>query len=529
MKLVCDSKYIVLPCNYTAQEKRLIFQLDGKTIFDLAVELDYLNPDFYAYINIERYRGMVLEVSCNPEISFKIGKTDIIDDSTVYTEKYRPQFHFTSKRGWINDPNGLVYYKGKYHMFYQHNPAGCKWQNMHWGHAISDDLVHWTELDCALYPDEMGMMFSGSAIVDSKNVTGLKTTDEDVILLFYTAAGDSSEASKGRRYTQCLAYSVDGGNTFTKYHKNPIVPHILEANRDPKVIFYEASGNYIMALYLDKNKFALLSSKNLLDWQHIQEIAIEDEWECPDFYPLPLDGNKNKVKWVICGAFDRYIIGSFDGRTFTEETGVQRLHYGNNSYASQTWSDIDLKDGRRIRTTWNTYDIYSMPFNKSMTFPCEMTLKSTPQGMRLFAYPIKEIESLYISSDNHSNLPVKSGQKLSLPLSGKAHDIILRLSHTNGSVFNISLFGIKISCDMQSNQLKCLDSIAPITAQNGIIDLRILVDVTSIELFINGGQAFICNGFMTDYNLNRFEIEAVSSDLVAGEIKISQLKNIWHK
>jgi levanase/fructan beta-fructosidase len=274
-----------------------------------------------------------------------------------YKGKYRPEFHFSSQRGWINDPNGLFYYKDMYHMFFQHNPVGCKWGNMHWGHAVSKDLVHWEEKEIALYPDEMGTMFSGSAIVDTKNATGLKKNENDVILLFYTAAGGTdSELSKSQPFTQCLAYSTDGGNTFEKYPENPIVPFIEPGNRDPKVIYHAESDVYTMVLYLADYRYLLLTSKNLLDWKRIQEISLQDDGECPDFYPLPVDGNMENMKWVLSGASDRYLYGSFDGNKFCSEAEVKRLQYGKlNSYAAQTWSDLSAVDTRRIRIAWNRF------------------------------------------------------------------------------------------------------------------------------------------------------------------------------
>ena len=526
VKWVCDSKYIVLPVSHQAVDKCLKFTHNGKLVYDLAIGLDNYHPDFYAYVNMERFRGLELEASCVPDIRFEIRKADTCGDSSIYTEKYRPGFHFSSKRGWLNDPNGLVYYKGIYHMFYQHNPVGCKWGNMHWGHAQSRDLVHWKELDIKLYPDALGTMFSGSAIMDFQNITGFKKGEEDPILLYYTSAGDSSETSKGKPYTQCLAYSCDGGKTFAKYAKNPIIPELAKGNRDPKVIRHE-SGRYIMALYLDKNRFALLSSDNLLDFRVIQEIDIENESECPDFFPLPLDGDPEKTKWVLIGASEKYLVGSFDGQVFTKETGVQSLHYGKNSYAGQSWSDTDPRDGRRLRITWNNGSIPSMPFNMAMTFPTELKLKTTPYGMRLFCWPVREIEKLYEGTQSYTGSPINPAHKASFPLEGRAYDIKAQLHHEEDGVLTLSLLGLTLSLDSGANRLRCLDSDAPLMSENGHINLRLLVDSTSVEIYVNEGQVFLSNGFVADYNINRLEVEALSGSAVLESLVITRLKNIW--
>lgn len=528
MKFMCDSKYIILPVSHTAQKKRLKFFHSGQLLFDLEIELDFVNPDFDAYIHVERFAGMELDMVCVPEINMAVGKSNVkYAGEEIYGEKHRPRFHFAAKRGWLNDPNGLVYYHGQYHMFYQHNPVGCKWGNMHWGHAVSSDLVHWSELECALHPDPMGTMFSGSAIIDKKNVTGLKATDEDVIVLYYTAAGSTSEISKDRTFTQCMAYSVDGGKTFKKYDKNPILPNIAEGNRDPKVIFHELSNQYIMALYLNGNQFALLSSKNLIDWKKIQELTLSEDAECPDFYPLALDGDSNNIKWVFTGASDRYVIGRFDGNRFTPETEVKKLHYGKNSYASQTWSGIQPYDGRCIRTTWNTYSIPFMPFNQCMTFPCEMTLHTTADGISLCAYPIQEIEHLYIKTYDFTKIHISENETYKIDLYGKSYDIQLKISPAGKANVRLSLFGIQINIDAPQNQIRCLDSAAPLFAHNGMIDLRMLVDTTSIEVYINKGQALIFNGCIADYNISKFEIEAMGCAMIVEDLKMAELKSVW--
>lgn len=521
LSFVCDSKYLIFPVGQNSASKKLLFMCDGELVFDLDIHLDYINPDLLSYINVERFIGKRLTIACQPEMHLEIRKSDKkYANENIYSEKLRPQIHFSAKRGWLNDPNGLFYYNGTYHLFFQHNPAGCQWGNMHWGHAISTDLIHWEELECALYPDKLGTVFSGSAVVDYQNVTGLKRGNYDPIILFYTAAGGSSLLSKDQKFTQCMAYSTDGGNTFIPYENNPIIGNIIGGNRDPKVQYDPVSGRYIMALYLDKNEFLLLFSKNLINWERGQTINLPGDAECPDFYPLAVNGDPENIKWVFSAASDKYLVGSFNGNHFKPECEIRQLHCGKNSYAAQTWSDTE--DGRRLRITWNTFEIPGQPFNKCMTFPCEMTLKSENNELTLCTNPIKEIEKLYKTTYHLKDFTFTPESPFSHPLQDECYDITFKLK-AGTKPFDIKLFGVNIHCGQ--NQLSIFDSKAPLKAQDEIV-LRFLIDKTGIEIFIDNGSAFLSVGALMDYNLSRLEI--VPEDrLFAEQIKISPLKSIW--
>ena len=279
--------------------------------------------------------------------------------STLYDERYRPQFHFTPRKGWTNDPNGLVFYKGEYHLFFQHNPFGVKWGNMTWGHAVSPDLVHWTATGATpLNPTMLGTMFSGSAVVDWGNTAGLQSGAEKTIVSIYTAAGGTSPESKGQPFTQCMAYSNDRGRTWTKYAGNPVVPHIAGENRDPKVVWHAPTRQWIMALFLDGNTYRFLASPNLKNWTHAARYHVSPApRECPDFFPMPVEGEPGTTKWVWTAANGHYLVGTFDGKRFIPEVMTQPGHYGKNYYAVQTYSDLPERaagagglDGRRAST-----------------------------------------------------------------------------------------------------------------------------------------------------------------------------------
>ena len=261
-----------------------------------------------------------------------------------YQEQYRPQFHFSPMKNWTNDPNGLVFYKGEYHLFFQHNPTGINWGNMTWGHAVSPDLVHWTQLEHAIHPDKLGTIFSGSAVVDWDNTAGFQTGDEKVIVCIYTSAGNP--------FTQSIAYSNDRGRTWTKYEKNPVLKHIVGGNRDPKVFWHAPTKKWVMALFLDGGKYALFGSPNLKEWTKLSDVPPSGADECPDMFELPVDGDAKNTRWVFWGGNSNYLIGKFDGTTFTKEAGPFRFEHGNNYYAAQSYSDIPKEDGRRIQIAW---------------------------------------------------------------------------------------------------------------------------------------------------------------------------------
>ena len=242
-----------------------------------------------------------------------------------YTELLRPQFHFTARKNWINDPNGLVFFQGEYHQFFQYNPLGLEGGALKaWGHAISPDLVHWRELDVALMPDKLGSIWSGSAVVDWQNTSGFQSGSEPCLVAIYTTAGGMLKESAGQPFTQSIAYSNDRGRSWTKYSANPVVGNLAVGNRDPKVIWHEPSKRWVMALYLEVDRFALLASPDLKKWTKLQEIRIPGSGECPDFFPIKVDNKQGATKWVFWSANNTYLIGEFDGKKFVDQSGPLR-------------------------------------------------------------------------------------------------------------------------------------------------------------------------------------------------------------
>lgn len=529
MEFYCDLKFLVLPINYHAQNKRLNFYIDGELVYDLVAAIDAYEPDVKFYVNMERFQGKTIRMIVDPEVEFPIELSDTgVEDKEAYCGKYRPLAHFTAKRGWLNDPNGLVWYKGKYLMFYQHNPAACTWENMHWGYTVSEDLMHWEEKDIVLYPDQNGTMFSGSAIVDKENLTGLKSNENDVILLFFTIAGSTSETAKDKPFTQCLAYSTDGGRTFAKYANNPLIEQTAPGNRDPKVIYHEDSKQYIMALYLDKNVYALYASKNLLTWEEIQKIQIPEESECPDFFPLAIDGNSDRQKWILIGASDKYLIGDFDGKKFVPTVQEpMSLNYGNASYAAQSWSD--MPDGRRVRISFYSGELTGMPFGSCMSIPAEMSLKEICGEPKLCIYPTKEIENLYDSVSKQDDIVLDENQAYETRLEGKSYDICFRIKSKENTVFQWTLFGLTLKYDAEKQVLSCLDREAVVPLIDYHLDIRIVIDTICAEIYVNSGSVFMGMFYVQDISLNKMKMQIEKAAAKVEAVTIARLSAFWKK
>ena len=518
MEFLCDSRYILLPASWNAGPKRLFFREGEKLVLDLAVSLDPDEPDFLFPVDLERFRGKTLRLTCEPEAEFSLSKTE--DPELDYGGKYRPWAHFTARRGWINDPNGLVWYRGKYRMYYQHNPAATTWENMHWGSAESTDLVHWRELGDVLFPDEAGTVFSGSGIVDRENVSGLKTGEEDPILFFYTAAGGTSETSKGSPFTQNLAYSTDGGKTLVKWPGNPILSQLAPGNRDPKVIRYKPENCYILSLYLEDHDFALFRSEDLLHWRELQRLTLPEDWECPDFYPLPADGDPKKLLWVFSAASDRYLLGAFDGRRFTPLGEPGRLNWGDVSYAAQTWSDCPR--GRRLRTAFIKQVVPGMPFGCCMDLPQEMSLKTVNGSLRLCAWPAGEIEGLCLSRRTREDLPLSPEAPVKERVESKACD--LELEFPADTALSLSLFGLKLEYDPAAGTMTCGKNSAPLRGEGGLIRLRVLFDTLSAEIFGDSGSVFLGIGYIQDRSLRTLSITGKGT---LSRLTLRELGRFW--
>ena len=531
-EFLLQKKYLNFPVKNGADKRLIHLIIDNKIVREFEIELAPDEPDFWVYLDMSEFadKNATLRIDKYDPAKSKgfdsIYQADTyIGQENVYVEKLRPQFHFTSKRGWNNDSNGMVYYDGEYHLFYQHNPYGWNWGNMTWGHAVSTDIVHWTELGDAIHPDRLGTIFSGSAVVDVNNTAGFQTGEEKVIVCIYTSAGGTNPMSKGQPFTQSIAYSNDRGRTFMKYANNPVLGHINGGNRDPKVFWHTPTAQWVMALYLDDHEMGFFTSKDLKSWKF--QSRIKCFHECPELFELPVDGNKDNKKWILYGGSGEYLVGHFDGKEFESETDAIRFHYGNCFYASQTFNNIPKSDGRRIQIAWGRINMPDMPFNQMMLFPVTLTLQTTEEGPRMFAEPVREISRLHKSSKRWMNGPIRHVNNLLKELSIELVHIHADLMLHEATEIGFVIRDIPVVYDVENQELSCLGNKASLKPVNGKIQLELLVDRTSIEIFANHGRIYMPIGVILAGNSKSFEIFTKDGNVEVNSLEVFELSSIW--
>jgi fructan beta-fructosidase len=533
-ELVVERRYLCLPVKSGGHKCVMRLEVGGQPVREFEIELAEAQPDLWVSADVGPWKGHTLKIEVDRLPFGSAGLKSVVqadelpDAQSAYREAYRPQFHFSPRRGWTNDPNGLVYYDGEYHLFFQHNPYGVQWGNMTWGHAVSRDLVHWTELGDAIHPDRLGTIFSGSAVVDANNSAGLQTGENKVLVCIYTAAGGTSAASSGQPFTQSIAFSNDRGRTWSKYAKNPVLGHVAGSNRDPKVVWHEPTGRWIMALFLDGEQYALFASQNLTHWSRLCDIPIFGASECPDFFELPVDGNARNTRWVFWGANGNYLVGRFDGRSFTKESGPHQARFGANDYAAQTYSGIPASDGRRIQIAWMAGGKYpGMPFNQQMTVPRVLTLRTTPEGIRMFIEPVREIEKLRGKGHAWKDLVLKPSENPLRGLAGELFDIQAEIAPGEARQVGLDIRGQKIEYSPRDKRLTALGASAPLAPMDGRIRLRILVDRTSVEVFANDGRVSMASCFLPAAENKRLGVFATAPGAIFPSLRIWELKSIW--
>lgn len=477
-------KYLVLPINNSAANKDITIGSKDGRYFGYSCRIDAENPKYEIYIDVS-FLGEVQYVSLHEnEYRFADEKPN-----SLYHEKLRPKIHYTVSNGWNNDPNGMFYLDGVYHMFYQHNPAGNTWGNMCWGHATSEDMIHFKEEDIALRPDYLGAVYSGSAFVDYENASGLKENDNPPVLLFYTAAG--------YRFNQCLAYSTDKGKTFKRYQKNPIIPYLAFWNRDPKVIKCEELDCYIMALFLqdENDNFILYKSRNLLDWEELQKVKIAWDYECPDIYRIKVEETGEYV-YVLQGACGSYLTGKVSNGKFEFSKDPQKCLYGKYiDYCAQSYANL----GERIvQVNWQKSIAYDdMPWGSNLSLPQEVTMHQSREGKpELYTYIAREFD-----------LTEREPYFGTKPDYDCGYDIRADITVNDSSV--IKCFGIEIPL--------------PEEYRNGTFAVRIIVDTIGVSFYINGGVRYTAIAELPDYNMKPLDIESGT----VNDIKIEIVKSFF--
>ena len=359
IKVENPTKYLLLPIQEEKDEAQVLLDTGSKDDTWMDVRLAQNGADYYVPFALGNGKTATVKILGLKKEALAINLMKLSDTfDTTNTDYYRPSYHFTPLYGWMNDPNGMVYKDGEYHLYFQHNPYGSKWGNMHWGHAVSKDLIHWQHLDPAIARDPVGHIFSGSSVIDKKNTAGY---GKDAIIAIYT------NNSVNHDEVQCMAYSTDNGRTFTKYEGNPVLTPFdgLKDFRDPKVFWYEKGKCWYMIVSADK-EMRLYKSKNLKKWDYVSAFGEgmgqqPCQYECPDFFQLPVNGDKKNMKWVMImninpgcmfgGSATEYFVGDFDGKTFTCQDPQESkwLDYGKDHYATVTFSNTG---DRVLAMTW---------------------------------------------------------------------------------------------------------------------------------------------------------------------------------
>lgn len=515
MKLIIQKNYLVVPTAPQASKLRVRFLAEQQCVLALELQVDALHPAFFAFLDMRQWMGQELVLEGIPEVPLR--QTDVIDLPDLYREPYRPQIHYTPKCGWSNDPNGLIWSDGLYHMYYQYNPASTAWGNMHWAHAISPDLLHWTELGIALHPDRLGVVYSGSGICDQENRSGLGTVEDPALLFYYTAYGDLQEPSSA---VQCLAWSTDHGHTLHRYAGNPILGNLAGGNRDPKAVWCPELNCYLMIFYLEHDQFQICRSDDLLHWTLHQQITMEGEEECPEL--LRITASDGRTLWVMTAVHNHYLVGEFREGRFTPIQPVRQFCYGR-IWATQTFSE--QPDSRLIRIAWNTLHLDNPRFSQQMSFPTEATLHAEPDGYILRQQPIAELEQLVVESRTENGCVGGSAGVWDMQLSDAPYDIRLRLPMGQGNIY-MELFGVELRCD-EAAGVATLDEVHfPLRPSGDELRLRFLVDTCSVELFMDDG-AIVCTvrrDPMTPHCRLTLRADALHRDVC---VTCLRLQSIW--
>ena len=527
-ELLVDRRYLHIPVKNGARKVRMkiLSSPEAATpLREFEVELAEGAADFATFCDLSPWKGEQLTITvdrlpADSKVLESLVLADKVPQSTeIYGERHRPQLHFTSRRGWLNDPNGLVYSDGLWHLFYQHNPYGWGWGNMHWGHAVSRDLFHWQELPIALYPHRYDdWAFSGSAIVDSQNSSSWKSGKNDLLVAAYTSTGRG----------ECITYSNDGGATWTEYAGNPVVKH---AGRDPKLLWYEPTKQWVMAVYDEfegKQWIAFYNSKDLKEWSF--QSRIEGFFECPDLFELPVanpaaPGKNAEKKWVLLAADGKYRLGRFDGKTFHPETEKLQTWYGN-FYASQSYDNAP--EARRIQIGWGTgVEFRGMPFNQQMVVPVELTLRAGDAGPRLFAEPVRELAGLSLGERRWTNLPLTSDKNPFDDFRGEQFRINAEIELGAAESVTLNVRGAEIKFDAQKKQLSCKHVSAPLAPQGGRIVLDIIVDRGSVEIFGNRGQVALSIGTILPIENRQITTDVVGNGAKFTTLQVTELDSVW--
>lgn len=543
------SRYLLLPIQESSNEAQVKLNTGSAADTDMDIRLATDSIEYYVPFALPKgekeatvtIRRVAADALCWENIQL----SDTFD--TANRDRFRPLYHHTPLYGWMNDANGLVYKDGEYHLYFQYNPYGSVWGNMHWGHSVSKDLVHWEHLEPAIVRDTLGHIFSGSAVVDEKNSAGY---GENTIVSFYTSASDKNGQ------IQCMAYSTDNGRTYTKYEKNPVLTPFdgLRDFRDPKVFWYEPEQKWVMVVSADK-EMRFYSSKNLKDWEYMSGFGEgygvqPSQFECPEFVQLPVDGDKNKMKWVLIvninpgcmfgGSATQYFVGDFDGKQFkcdTKPEVTKWLDYGKDHYATVCFSNTgDRVIAMPWMSNWQYANIVpTKQYRSANALPRELALYTKDGQTYVSANAVKEAETLRKDSRKVENFTVNGEVRMDeiVPDTDGAYELEMNITPDKAQTVGFELLNSKgekvnIGLDLKDGKLVmdrtesgitnlgapgnhpndfALSTWAPLSLCNGkTYHLNIFVDKCSVEIFVDGGRIAMTNLVFPNepYNALRF-------------------------
>ncbi len=509
-------------------------------------------------------------------------KSDAIEDPS---EQYRPQIHFTPAANWMNDPNGMVYYDDEYHLFYQYYPDSNVWGPMHWGHAVSKDMISWERLPIALFPDSLGHIFSGSAVIDWNNTTGFQNGEHPPMVAIFTQhLMEGEKAGRNDFQTQGIAYSLDKGRSWTVYDGNPVIPNPgIRDFRDPKVIWHEETNRWVM-VFAAGDRLKFYTSPNLIDWQFASDFGMQEGahggvWECPDIFKLKVEG-EDREKWVLLlsinpggpngGSGTQYFVGDFDGKKFTNNHYPERtawLDYGRDNYAGVTWSDIPKKDGRRLFIGWMSNWDYAQvvpteTWRSAMTLPRSLHLKrNTETGIyTVESRLVDEINTIVTDSITHGGGDVEPGVFFALTRGSdlQGSKLEFEVPYMTEVTFDLKnstgkMFGIQLTNELNENYYLVIKDGAflsdrtaagktdfsekfankthtgqiPNYASKEELKVKMVVDRSSVEIFIEDGQSVMTELIFPNKPFHEALIFAQDDEVWFKEFTTYKLKSIW--
>ncbi|MCX6880322.1 MAG: glycoside hydrolase family 32 protein [Verrucomicrobia bacterium] len=532
-----DKRYLLFPCtNGRVGQNQVFINVDGKpfmSAFDALIAA--ANPDHWRWLDLKLMQGSTLTVKIEGPNAAGIELVKMSDTLPgkvpVYQEPGRPKVHFSPIRGWLNDPSGMIWFEGTWHLGY----ANTRFNNVMagpnnaWGHATSKDLLHWEEQPLFLTPVRGECSFwTGGAAVDEPNTSGLGKPGKPALVF---SANNGSDAPNA--FTQCTFVSTDGGMSALRNPEMMYKPLPKEdarrggGTRDPMILWYAPEKKWVMVVFNQpaggKPGFYFFESRDLRNWT--ETGVLDDMFECPNLFQLPVDGKKDDMRWVTWGSSTEYLIGKFDGKVFVPEGGKLRAHYGAQS-ASQVFANAP--GGRIVQVGWAHVCDYDTEFSQMATFPLELSLHTTPDGVRLYADFVSELAHLRNPGSRQKDVTLKAGAPLQVGDVSQPAEIVAAFEPGSATKVSFSGAELNITWNAGSREIEVNGEKARLTPKNDRVELHILLDIPSVETVTNGGEAYLIKG--RDHRRlgekSPMEIRAEGGDVKFSRLEIYPLKSI---